>query len=320
MIDQLKNSDGDVKVPRELRRQCLTLLEELGRGAFGLVYKGLLEEPPNPGFLVAVKSLHDAADEKARQELLEEAAVMAQFNHRNVVKLVGVVTVGRPILVVIEFCEKGALKGYLEKHDLTQHQKLRFALDAARGLEHIHAYNFVHRDVAARNVLVSSDLTAKVADFGLAREADGGAEETYYRATSSQIPIRWTAPEAMEERKFSEKSDVWAGGILFYEILTRAALPYDGWSNQRVWVEVCAGYKLQPPTGTPTELCDLLNDMWSMNPKERPDFSGVVERLEELLSMSLDGGAFGSCLWVVYFGGSRARRGRRREARRGEGE
>lgn len=85
MIDQLKNTDDAVSRPREIARSSMTLLEELGKGAFGIVYKGLLEEAPNPSFLVAVKSLHPTAGGTDRQELLEEAAVMCQFKHINIV-------------------------------------------------------------------------------------------------------------------------------------------------------------------------------------------------------------------------------------------
>lgn len=191
LIEQLREK-GDVCAPRELPRSNLTILEELGKGAFGAVYKGLLEIRPHPAYLVAVKSLHESlSDGGSRRELLEEAAVMAQLDHKNIVKLVGVVTVGKPIYVVIEFCEHGSLKAYLEGNDPTLHQQLHFCLDSAQGLEHIHSVGFVHRDVAARNVLLGSDMTCKIADFGLAREESENGEEAYYRSKSSQIPIRW---------------------------------------------------------------------------------------------------------------------------------
>ena len=107
-----------------------------------------------------------------RQELLEEAAVMAQFESPFVVQLVGVITVGNPVYVVLEFMEYGALKSYLEKHDVSNEEKLLWAGDCCEGLAHVHSLGFIHRDVAARNVLVSSEMRCKISDFGLAREIE----------------------------------------------------------------------------------------------------------------------------------------------------
>ena len=107
-----------------------------------------------------------------RQELLEEAAVMAQFESPFVVQLVGVITVGNPVYVVLEFMEYGALKSYLEKKEVSMEQKLLWAGDCCEGLAHVHSLGFIHRDVAARNVLVSSEKRCKISDFGLAREME----------------------------------------------------------------------------------------------------------------------------------------------------
>ena len=107
-----------------------------------------------------------------RQELLEEAAVMAQFESPFVVQLVGVITVGNPVYVVLEFMEHGSLKEHLEQHDISFEQQLLWAGDCCEGLAHVHSLGFIHRDVAARNVLVSSEMRCKISDFGLARELE----------------------------------------------------------------------------------------------------------------------------------------------------
>ena len=91
---------------------------------------------------------------------------------------------------VAQYCEKGDLKSYLEKNETDELSKLKFALGAARGLEHVHSKGFVHRDVAARNILLDSLLRPKVSDFGLARE-ETGPNEAYYRGKAGNLPIRW---------------------------------------------------------------------------------------------------------------------------------
>ena len=100
-------TEGGKRAPREIQRANVKLLDVLGKGNFGEVRKGLLSEMPGvPGYLVAVKALHSAMDSD-RSAALQEAVIMAQFNNAFVVGLHGVVTIGEPLLVVIEYCEHG---------------------------------------------------------------------------------------------------------------------------------------------------------------------------------------------------------------------
>ncbi|EDQ90821.1 uncharacterized protein MONBRDRAFT_15557, partial [Monosiga brevicollis MX1] len=283
MIDQLNSGavgeDGP-RVPRELGRSHVKLLDELGRGAFGIVYKALLEEPGMPGYIVACKSLHEANQGGAMRELLEEAAVTAQFVHPNVVHLIGVVSVGKPLLVVLGFCERGSLKSYLEENGpmVSDEQRAYFAFQCASGMEHVASFGFIHRDIAARNILLASDLSCKVSDFGLARESPNtdDSHAAYYRSRSGNLPVRWSAPEALEDQKFSHASDSWGFGILMYEIYTDAEMPYKGWSNQRVWVEVSAGFRLPRPETCHESVYEIMMDCWMHTPADRPTFSDIV--------------------------------------------
>jgi serine/threonine protein kinase len=111
----------------------------------------------------------------------------------------------------------------------------------------------LHR--AARNVLVNSERRGKVSDFGMSRES---ADDSYYISRGGALPVRWTAPEALEHRKFSAASDVWAFGVLLYELWTRAAMPYSGFNNQKVWIEVQNGYRLPRPDTCPQEIYDRM--------------------------------------------------------------
>jgi hypothetical protein len=211
------NAEDGPRKPREVKRSAVKLLDELGKGNFGVVSKGLLTEiVGTPGYLVAIKILHESFDAD-RTGLLQEAAVMAQFVHERVVGLIGVVTVDTPLMVIIEFCEHGALNRYLERRDTDLKTKFLLAGDCADGLAYLASRNFVHRDVAARNVLVSSEHRAKISDFGMSRET---VNSDYYQSKGGQIPVRWSAPEALEDRKYSEKSDVWSFGILVRRFMT----------------------------------------------------------------------------------------------------
>lgn len=136
--------DGNGPVaPREMKRSHVKQLDILGKGNFGEVTKGLVNEQNGiPDYLVAVK-VH-LGEYQGRQEMLQEAAVMAQFKHPNVVQLVGVVTAGDPLLIVLEFCEKGELKSYLEKKDYDESFQLKAARDCASGLAYLAERGKVH--------------------------------------------------------------------------------------------------------------------------------------------------------------------------------
>eukprot|EP00049_Salpingoeca_infusionum_P022795 m.8825 g.8825 ORF g.8825 m.8825 type:complete len:2078 (-) comp5402_c0_seq1:291-6524(-) len=286
---KLMEKFGDVfanaKVPLEIPRNSINLIAaedggNLGAGAFGVVTKATHKSGPQiPEYLVAVKSLKETAGGALRQEMLEEAALMAQFHSEYVVSLIGVVTIGDPVLVVIEYLELGSLKGYLQAHDVKEEILLQFAGDIAEGLEHIHSFGVIHRDVAARNVLVSSKKRCKISDFGLAREIDD--DDSYYRSRGGQVPVRWTAVEALETRKYSEKTDVWSFGIVLYELWTRAEVPYKGWTNQKVWVEVTAGFRLSKPKGCSKSVFKQMETCWYAS-RDRPTFSYLRHKFRAL--------------------------------------
>ena len=169
---------------------------------------------------------------------------MAQVKkHPNVLALVGVITSGEPLMLVIQFCNLGSLYSLLKKRAangilITYENKVRIAEQIACGMCHLSDHSLIHRDLAARNVLVSElfsnspagAVECKIADFGLSRVArptlEGAAENDdddeddrpeYYRSSRGVFPVRWTAPESMETLKFSQASDVWSFGIVIVE-------------------------------------------------------------------------------------------------------
>lgn len=205
---------------------------------------------------------------------------MAQFDSPFVAQLVGLVTIDAPMLMVVEYAEYGSLKSYLEEKEVDERLRLLWAGDVAEGMAHVHAKGFLHRDLATRNVLVGSDLRCKISDFGLAREVD--EHDTYYRSRGGQLPVRWTAPEALESRKFSEKTDAWSFGVTLYELWTQAELPYKSWNNQRVWVEVANGARLPQPAKCSDVVYRVMLSCWAANQPDRPTFAALQEELRQL--------------------------------------
>ncbi|XP_071111229.1 fibroblast growth factor receptor 3-like [Haliotis cracherodii] len=111
-----------------------------------------------------------------------------------------------------------------EDWELTAKDLLSFALQTALGMQHLDATCIVHRDVAARNVLVGYNCVCKISDFGLARDVEG--VDVYERTSKGPLPVRWMSPEALMEGLHSHKADVWAFGVLLWEIVTPGSLKY----------------------------------------------------------------------------------------------
>lgn len=274
----------ETRVPQELNRVRITMLEKLGEGAFGLVQKGLYN--PNssviPEFPVAVKTLHEGYSSDERTELLKEATITAQFEHENVVGLIGVVTSGDPLLLVLQFCEKGALKSLLENSgdSIPMHILVEYSYGIACGMEYLHERHFVHRDLAARNVLLDSADRPKVADFGMSRELDNA--EYYRPANSQRMPLRWSSVEVLKSQKFSEKSDVWSYGVTMMEVFSKGETPYKTLMNSVVIDKVMDGYVLPCPTrctGVDKQIYDtIIHPCFAYNPDDRPTFSDLCAR------------------------------------------
>lgn len=279
------------KFPEEINRSQIQVQELLGSGAFGEVRKGTFQSSSTFGMPVVMPvAIKSAKYGDGISALLDEAALMAQFDNRYVVRLIGVCTTGhlrgKQTWVVMEYCENGVLRKFLQQHTsfrvLTLQAKLAIALDIASGMEYLASHSFVHRDLAARNVLVDKAYVCKVADFGMSR--DLGNNNDYYRSKGGAVPVRWTACEALEANKFTEASDVWSYGITLYEVFTGGSKPYKGMSNQQVWIAVKDGYRLPRPDECPQDVYDtILAPCWKYEASDRVTFETLVASLLEMV-------------------------------------
>ncbi|TSK38392.1 Tyrosine-protein kinase CSK [Bagarius yarrelli] len=249
-----------------LKSKDLKLIQTIGKGEFGDVMVGDYR-----GTKVAVKCIkHDAT----AQAFIAEASVMTQLRHANLVQLLGVIVEERgSLFIVTEYMAKGSLVDYLRSRGRTVlgvECLLKFSLDVCEAMEYLEANNFVHRDLAARNVLVSEDNIAKVSDFGLTKEASSTQD-------TAKLPVKWTSPEALREKRFSTKSDVWSYGVLLWEIYSFGRVPYP-----RI-----KGYKMDAPDGCPAVVYDLMKQCWTLDPMMRPSFRMLREKLQHIRAKEL---------------------------------
>jgi len=263
----------------EIDRSQIKLECRVGGGEFAEVFKGFYD-----GSTVAVKILKQGSSAKTRDDFISEASIMGQFKHPNVIQLTGVVTVGRPMMIVTEFMEEGSLDQFLKDHEgkLTTLQLIGMIRGVASGMVYLSAINFIHRDLAARNILVGENMICKISDFGLSRELEDDPDSEY-QTQGGKIPIRWTAPEAIRYRKFSSASDVWSFGIMVWETMAFGERPYWDWSNFEVMDRVEAGYRLPAPVKCPKIVHGIMVDCWSQDRTQRPTFQEILRRLEDLI-------------------------------------
>ncbi|XP_034006388.1 ephrin type-A receptor 7 isoform X7 [Trematomus bernacchii] len=269
---------------KELDASCIKIERVIGAGEFGEVCSGRLKLPGKRDVSVAIKTLKVGYTEKQRRDFLCEASIMGQFDHPNVVHLEGVVTRGKPVMIVIEYMENGSLDGFLRKHDgqFTVIQLVGMLRGIAAGMRYLSDMGYIHRDLAARNILVNSNLVCKVSDFGLSRVIDDDPEAVY-TTTGGKIPVRWTAPEAIQYRKFTSASDAWSYGIVMWEVMSYGERPYWDMSNQDVIKAIEEGYRLPAPMDCPPGLHQLMLDCWQKDRAERPKFDQIVSILDKMI-------------------------------------
>ncbi|XP_071376575.1 LOW QUALITY PROTEIN: ephrin type-A receptor 4b [Centroberyx affinis] len=269
---------------KEIDASSIRIERVIGAGEFGEVCSGRLRVQGKREIYVAIKSLKAGYSDKQRRDFLSEASIMGQFDHPNIIRLEGVVTRCKPVMIITEFMENGSLDTFLKKHDgqFTVIQLVGMLRGIASGMKYLSDMSYVHRDLAARNILVNSNLVCKVSDFGLSRVLEDDPEAAY-TTRGGKIPIRWTAPEAIAYRKFTSASDVWSYGIVMWEVVSYGERPYWEMSNQDVIKAIDEGYRLPAPMDCPVVLHQLMLDCWEKGRSERPKFGQIVTTLDKLI-------------------------------------
>ncbi|XP_056155612.1 receptor-type tyrosine-protein kinase FLT3-like [Lampris incognitus] len=171
-----------------------------------------------------------------------------------------------------------------ESQALTYDDLLGFAYQVAKGMEFLSSKNCIHRDLAARNVLVSKCRQVKIGDFGLARDIDN--DSNYVVRGNVRLPVKWMAPESIFQGMYTIKSDVWAYGILLWEIFSLGVTPYPGVKvDNKFYAMIERGFKMECPYYASDSLYRMMCECWALEPCDRPPFS----KLETFMDVQLRG-------------------------------
>ncbi|XP_065259719.1 leukocyte tyrosine kinase receptor [Emys orbicularis] len=276
---------------KEIPRKNISLLRALGHGAFGEVYEGNvvgIAGDPNP-LQVAIKTLPEICSEQDEMDFLMEALIISKFSHQNIVRCIGVSLQTLPRFILLELMAGGDMKSFLRQNrprvnqpsTLITQDLLNIARDIACGCKYLEENHFIHRDIAARNCLLTCTGTgrvAKIGDFGMARDI---YRASYYRKGGrAMLPVKWMPPEAFLEGIFTSKTDTWSFGVLLWEIFSLGYMPYPCKTNQEVLEFVTSGGRMDPPKNCPGPVYRIMTQCWQHSPEYRPNFSTILERIK----------------------------------------
>ncbi|XP_076669131.1 inactive tyrosine-protein kinase 7 [Andrena cerasifolii] len=281
-------------------RSNLKDLKPLGRGEFGEVYATKYQVDGDKESLVMVKSLINTKDEMALQDFKRHLDLLHKLNHENVVKLIGLCREEEPDYMILEYTDWGDLKQFLiasrkdnnasPTHEtakqprapqLSVAQILSLSNQAAKGLKHLADSRLVHKDIAARNCLIASNLTIKISLPCMSKEP---YQQEYTKHRNQVIPLRWLPYEAVYEDEFSTKSDVYSFACLVWEMFHQGELPFNKMNDELV-LSALKSLTLawKPHKAAPPALQELQVQCWDNDPRERPTFDEVVSKIGEIV-------------------------------------
>lgn len=279
------NKYGNLPVSRDQ----LSNMMVLGRGQFGEV---CLAQVAQTESIVMVKALQETRDEAVLIEFKRELDLFGRVDHPNVAKLVGLSQDQHPHYMILQYTDWGDLKQMLlaskadrkdkpKPPELTARVLVGLVQQICLGMETLSNHRLVHKDLAARNCLVSSDLSVKVSLSALSKDV---YRKEYFLHRNQLLPVRWLPFEAVSEDDYSTKSDVFSFGVTMWEVFSLGSLPHGGRSDQEVLSSLETGdCPLHLPLTAPPSLQTLLEKCRSKCPNDRPVFSTIALQIADII-------------------------------------
>ncbi|XP_070574026.1 uncharacterized protein [Ptychodera flava] len=280
-----------------LESRHLEIDEIIGQGDFGQVNNATLMSAKGERKKVAVKSIKPARSEVTlgQRDFVNEIEILIHLKgQENVVEFIGVLVNVENVYIVMELASKGDMLTHLEnlssRNDLSDEEEmtlLKNARDVAKGLHYLQQKRVVHRDIAARNILLMENKTAKICDFGLSRlllpDRDC-YEKAQWSPNPGPLPLKWMPTEFLRNGIFKFQSDIWSFGVFLWEIASLGKTPF---------AEICcvneligrlaSGKRLQKPDRCANSLYSLMKKCWQSSLKDRPSTNNIIDTLTEML-------------------------------------
>ncbi|XP_065841931.1 fibroblast growth factor receptor 4-like [Oscarella lobularis] len=275
--------------------KSIEIIRRLGEGMFGTVVRATANDPKTKKSIeVAVKiaRLRETCDTSRNvDELSLEADNMRQAgNHPNVLRMLGVSFINGSFSLVMELSQLGDLRMNLvaarllpSRDELTDKQKLDYSLQVARGMNHLVSKGLLHRNLAAKHVLVFAGNVLKVSGFGLNKDSHFQEIGSVISSPSDNdfVSSRWAALEVLTDKSYTEYSDVWSYGVVVWEISTLGKTPYADIAVEDLYDQLAYNnYRLRCPEDCLPNLRSLMEKCWNSDPSQRPTFSKIIDKLE----------------------------------------
>eukprot|EP00040_Diaphanoeca_grandis_P024480 m.134549 g.134549 ORF g.134549 m.134549 type:complete len:1212 (-) comp29744_c1_seq4:108-3743(-) len=278
----------------QIPRESLIPLKAIGQGEFGQVYMAqqIMQDGTGGREVRACKLLKTTAGQEDSSLFLREVEIMIEFDHPNVLLIVGICIEHRPWIAVLEYMQYNDLRKTLryskdQQVTLTPVEMLMLAEQIAFGMMHLVEKKYIHMDLAARNILVGDNSIVKVADFGSATKLPEG-KTSYKLDRKCMVSVKWAAYEAITKRKFSQKSDVWSFGICMWEIFSYGAQPYKGIKPTQMLTKITEEkIRLAKPDNCADVWFQLMMSCWRELPAERPSFTKIRAKLQKYIAGSM---------------------------------
>ena len=267
--EKSENTEKQVpfKILDEKEVESLENIEELGSGGGGKVMKVAKKE------IYALKTMNIKTAKTANfRNFMKEYEIMTLLDHQNILKAIGffMSSAKLPPSILMEFCSLNLQKA-IEDKIFNNEELAKIIYQIAEGMKYIHFKKIIHRDLKPTNILIASDGTVKICDFGISKLMTI-EEQTMTRGIGSQ---KFMAPEIInEEEYYDEKVDVYSFGVLVFFILTGGQLP-----KIKVF-DMLKGKKADIPSSFTEFSKKMINECWNLEAKDRPSFESIVDDME----------------------------------------
>ena len=252
------------------------IIKLLGEGSFGKAYLAKCDNEDKKYVIKQV--ILDGMTDQEKRESFNEAVILKKLDHPNIIKFKEVFLQRKPneaLNIVTEFADGGDLGQKIEqqkKQPFPESQILDYITQICLALQHIHKKKIIHRDLKSGNVFLMKSGIVKLGDFGISK----GLKSTWAKAKTVVGTPYYLAPEIINNKPYDSKCDIWALGILLYELMT-FKMPFNAVSLPLLSIKINRGVYKPPPSTYSSDIRNLLKNCLTLNPEERPSIDDILQ-------------------------------------------
>uniref|UniRef100_A0A673IVT1 Receptor protein-tyrosine kinase n=1 Tax=Sinocyclocheilus rhinocerous TaxID=307959 RepID=A0A673IVT1_9TELE len=267
---------------RILRGSELRKIKPLGSGVFGTVHKGVwIPEGDTVKIPVAIKTIQDRTGRQTFQEITDHMLGMGSLDHPYIVRLLGICP-GPSLQLVTQLSPQGSLLEHIRqrRESLNPQRLLNWCVQIAKGMYYLEEQRMVHRNLAARNILLKSDFMVQIADYGIADLLYPDDKKYFFNEINT--PIKWMALESILFRRYTHQSDVWSYGVTVWEMMSYGAEPYSAMRPQEVPDLLEKGERLSQPQICTIDVYMVMVKCWMIDENVRPTFKELANEFTRM--------------------------------------